>query len=200
MRKYWFTICAAILAIMLAQVGVSQYASAHSESPSLVTFTNGQILTHTDLNNSLAHIHNTLSGGITNTHISASAAIAYSKLNLANSLTLADTASDIDVLLPLGYATLADDCAVNGAVCTLAISSGVTSITNNAAEVGQYDVVLSTATSSVNTHISVTPIGGSDMNCGINSGRTTTTFTVTCVDDATGAEQTGQFSIIFWGR
>jgi hypothetical protein len=206
MRKYWFTICAAILAIMAAQIGVSQYASAHSESPSLVTFTNGQILTHTDLNNSLAHIHNTLSGGITNTHISASAAIAYSKLNLAGSLVNADlaagaaiTASKLAVpsMLPVAWAVVQSTCSTSP--CTIVASNNVTSITRSGT--GEYVVNLTAARSNANGVTmaqSVSGILAGDV-CFATTG-STTAIQIGCFDSALGGATDAAFHVVIWGN
>lgn len=55
-------------------------AFAHSELPAATVWTNGQILTYTALNNTVAHIHNTFTNGLLNVHVNSAAAIAHSKL------------------------------------------------------------------------------------------------------------------------
>lgn len=59
---------------------VTGVAVGHTGSPAFTVFTNGQTLTATALNANFAHIHNTLSGGISNANIAPNAAIATTKL------------------------------------------------------------------------------------------------------------------------
>lgn len=55
-------------------------ALAHTGSPSPTTWSAGNTLTAQSLNDTIAHIHNTLSAGIVDSNISTSAAISHSKL------------------------------------------------------------------------------------------------------------------------
>jgi hypothetical protein len=96
---------AALLAQLVVSVGM---AWAHTGSPSLHTFSDGSVLTATQLNNSFGHIHNTLSGGIANTHISPTAAIAGSKLNLTGAV---------------GTSQLQDDAVTDAKLATNAVTT-----------------------------------------------------------------------------
>lgn len=55
-------------------------AVAHTGSPSPTTWSNGNTLTAANLNDTIAHIHNTFSAGIVDANISTSAAISHAKL------------------------------------------------------------------------------------------------------------------------
>lgn len=55
-------------------------ALAHTGSPSPTTWSAGNTLTVQSLNDTIAHLHNTLSGGIVDAHLSTSAAISHSKM------------------------------------------------------------------------------------------------------------------------
>jgi hypothetical protein len=109
--------CGAFLLGLLLVTSAS--VSAHSGAPALTTFGTGQTLTSQALNDSFAHIHNTLSGGILNVNISTSAGIAHSKLATP-------------ALVPKAWALVAGVCTCNDAAdtttCTLTASSRVTSI------------------------------------------------------------------------
>ncbi len=102
-------------------------SSAHTGVPTFVTWSTGQTLTSTDLNNALAHIHNTLTGGIDNTHISTVAGIAHSKLATP-------------ALVPKAWVTVRS-CA-SSTTCTLDGSSRITSVAHTAT-VGTFTVTLS---------------------------------------------------------
>lgn len=55
-------------------------ATAHTGAPDASYWTNGSQLTAADLNNTVAHMHNTFNGGIVDSHISTTAGIQHSKL------------------------------------------------------------------------------------------------------------------------
>jgi hypothetical protein len=65
------------LFMTVLSVGV---ALAHTGSPSPTTWSAGNTLTASSLNDTIAHIHNTFSGGIVDAHVSTSAAISHAKL------------------------------------------------------------------------------------------------------------------------
>lgn len=111
---------------VLGMLVVVFVAWGHAGAPSPTTWSAGQTLTHSALNDTVAHIHNTLSGGITNTHISSSAAIQHSKLQTP-------------ALVPKAWAKVASACAASP--CTVEAGSGVTSIARTGA--GVYTVTLS---------------------------------------------------------
>lgn len=110
-----------LAALVGAVVGTmfNQSAIGHTGSPSLTTFTSGNVLTAAQLNDNFSHLHNTLSAGIVNANISTSAAIAHSKLATP-------------ALVPKAFAYLVTACnlaaAADTVTCTLDDSSGVSSV------------------------------------------------------------------------
>lgn len=100
-------------------------ASAHTGTPALPTFSSGQTLTYTDLNNAFAHLHNTFTAGIKDEHIKIDAAIQHTKLLSPG-------------LIPKAWALATASCTT--ATCTLAASQRVSSVTRSAA--GTYTVTL----------------------------------------------------------
>lgn len=111
-------VLAFVAAFALVLAALSAPAQGHSGSPSPTTWSNGQTLTSTALNDTIAHLHNTFTAGITNAHISTSAGIAHSKLATP-------------ALVPKAWAYIGGPCdcgAAAGTSCTLTESSRVASV------------------------------------------------------------------------
>lgn len=139
------------LMVVFAFAGVGLFTScgpgealAHVSTPSgWHTFTDGQPLTATQLNNNFAHLHSTLTGAIANANISTTAAIAHSKLAAP-------------VLVPKVMGGGTGTCSqADGDPCTLMAGSyGISSITG--AGNGQYNVQLSSPLPSLSYFVFVT--------------------------------------------
>lgn len=84
MRQFFKNLFFAVLGTIIVLAAMSAIAIggayAHTGSPSPTTWSTGNTLTASNLNDTIAHIHNTLSGGIVDAHLSTSAAISHSKL------------------------------------------------------------------------------------------------------------------------
>jgi len=124
-----------VLSALLAWGAVSflgpfpRSAQAHTMSPtSALTFYSGQTLTASALNDAFGHIHNTFSGGITDSMVSTSAAIQHSKLQRP-------------ALVAKAW-VFAEGCTTPGATCTRYANSQVTSITRDLAVAGRYKIQL----------------------------------------------------------
>lgn len=122
-KKFWALMVLSALFILGNAVPLVTEAIAHSGSPSPTTWSNGQVLTHTALNDTVSHLHNTFSGGIVDAHLSTSAAVQHSKLQFP-------------ALVPKAWAVVTADCtgsAAAGTQCTTADLSRVSTITTNGA-------------------------------------------------------------------
>lgn len=119
-------------------------AVAHTGSPTPTVWSSGNTLTATNLNDTIAHMHNTFSGGIVDAHISSSAAIAHSKLATP-------------ALVPKAMAVVTANCdgtAAAGTACTFT-GSKVTAVGANAAA-GTYCVQLAYTPTNANYVVEVT--------------------------------------------
>lgn len=136
------TLQAAILGVILGCFFglLTGPARAHSGAPSGTVWMDGSTLSATSLNNTVAHIHNTFTAGIIDSHISPNAAIQHSKLAQP---TLVSKAMGAYV------------CPWDGGACSLTEDTNVTSVTPT--DAGVYAVTLDyTPTDSVFTTF-VTP-------------------------------------------
>jgi hypothetical protein len=143
-----------------------------------------ETLRYSDLNTTFQHIHDNLRGGthtlIVNADLSASAAVAHSKLATP-------------ALLPKAFGTVAPDCSASP--CTLTINSGFTSITRTGA--GEYTGTLSSARANTTYTATVTPFDTAGLRgCRMTSVTSTTVFTFSCYD-AAAAVDTG-FTVLVW--
>lgn len=165
-------------------------AAAHTASPAMVTFQAGAKLTAADLNNALAHIHNTLSGGITDANLSTSAAIAHTKLATP-------------ALVPKASAVVTANCdgaAAAGTDCTFTSISNVTAVSaQGTAGGGIYCVDLAYAPANtvfvvnVTSHTATAVCIATDRNAGSACGADTYNFYVRCFDYAGAAVNNVQF-------
>ena len=196
MKKVWTLVIVTVIACFAV------VAQAHTASPSFTTFSNGTVLTASALNDNFSHIHNTLNGGITNTHISASAAIAYSKLSLTGQLLKADLS--VPALLPRAWGRQGADVGVAcdaalaaGTTCTNTTLSQVTSVTTTGSA-GQYRVNLSYTPANADFTVNVTVMDGLDVVCSANNFQTATpNFIVKCREtDGTPADVNSKFSFV----
>lgn len=159
------------------------FATSAAIASSIKVWSSGEVLTSSDLNTTLAHIHNTMVGGhgtrLVNADVSASAAIAHSKLATP-------------ALVPKAWAYVGTTCAGPGD-CTLDDSSGVTSVTF-AAGAGVYDVIRSVAGTNANAAVLCT--------CTVNAlycsavSVSTTIVRVRCFDAAGAATNSGFSAVI----
>ena len=190
--KFHHIVMAAILAAFFNLVGVLTYgiAQAHTGSPTPVTWTAGQRLTVDDLNNTIAHIHNTLSAGIVNANISTSAAIAHSKLATP-------------ALVPKAWTIVTANCdgaAAAGTDCTF-VGSQVTAVSAQGAG-GVYCVDLAFTPSAsfsaqVTSHLAAQNCIMTDRNAGGGAcGADTYNMYVRCYDYAGAAANNSQFSVL----
>ncbi len=102
MKKTIPIVVATVLTLLTVNAGLLAVQSAfgHAGSPAATTWSSGQVLTAQNLNDTISHIHNTFSNGITDAHVNANAAIAISKL-----------AVDIRILRAVGGTITACDCS-----------------------------------------------------------------------------------------
>jgi hypothetical protein len=138
----------AIAIILLAALGFIIYGVAygHTGSPALTVFSNGQTLTASALNANFAHIHNTLSGGISNANIAPNAAIAQSKLakNPLVPIAVGSAFSSGGIMAPCSGPWPAAGAA--DTQCTQAKVSGATLWRRTVAGGGKYLVIKLTST------------------------------------------------------
>lgn len=181
---------AASLAAILITTSYRE-AWAHTGSPAIPTFADGNTLTAADLNNAFAHIHNTFSGLITDTHVSSSAAILHSKLA-------------IPALLPKAMAVVTADCdggSAAGTDCTVGDSSQIPSAdgVETTGTDGVYRVNLSYTPTNTSYVVIVTSHTAAAVCTTLASARATSAphFDVRCYDYA-GVLVTGgvQFSVM----
>lgn len=164
------------LAVFLVMVvaGLALSGPIHSWS-------NGEYITHTDLNAALTHLHNSVGHGhgpiLVNSDVSASAAIAHSKLKTP-------------ALVPKAWTSLTATCTAG--TCTAVDSSVVTSVAF--VSTGVYTVNFPTR-GDANYGALVTAYGNLLINCGVTA-KAATTATVTCVTGTTGAVVNGAFTFL----
>lgn len=182
----------AIAAIVAAFAALSFMLPAAAGA--IKTWTAKEVMTATDINANFSHIHNTMVGGhgarLVNADVSASAAIAHSKLATP-------------ALLPKAWAFVGevacDGAAAAGTACTIADSSGVTGISANGTA-GQYRVNLSYSPPNASFGVVVTA-GAADVFCiantltGTSGDANGTNFVITCKDN-TAVATNSAFSFI----
>ena len=156
---------------------ISLVLGAYAYAGSINTFATGETISASALNANFNHIHNTMVGGhgarLVNSDVSTSAAISHSKLATP-------------ALLPKAWAYVS---ACTTGTCTLAASSGITSITAGGTD-GTYTVVLP-ARSDTNYGFLVFPIGVVDMVCFGEPVISTSQFSFDCETHAGVATDTG---------
>lgn len=128
MKTRYVVVAALLAAFINASVGylLPRLAYAHTGSPAPTTWSDGDQLNATDLNNTIAHLHNTFTGGIVDAHVSASAALAHSKLATPS-------------LVPKAYLstiTVCDGAAAAGTNCANVESTGFDTGTGAAESTG----------------------------------------------------------------
>ena len=170
-----------LLGILLASFvfgGIALAGAIHTWAP-------GDVFLSSDINSTLQHIHNSMVGSghnlLVNADVSASAAITHSKLATP-------------ALVPKAWAYVAATCA--SGTCTLAASSGISSITAGGTN-GTYTVTFSTARADANYGVIVTPMNP-DANgymCGLESPLLTTAFSFDCYKHDNTASDVG-FSVM----
>lgn len=166
-----------LIVVLLVQLGAVTYraASAHTGSPSMVTWNAGDYLTTSDLNNAMAHLHNTFSAGITNSMISSNAAISHTKMATP-------------ALLPkawgvVGLAGVCDAGAAAGTNCTIDEDSQVTAV-QSSGTAGLYRVNLDYTPANAN-FVVLANSGTADRFCEVVSPATSTPhFQIRCRDSA----------------
>lgn len=127
----------------------------------------------TDLNTTLAHVHDNMVGGhgarLVNADVATTAAIAHSKLATP-------------AIVPKAWAYVGSaTCAASP--CTVAVGSGISGITRTSA--GLYVATFTTTRSDTNYGVGVTP-ATADINCRWAATSTSTT-TITCKSNGTEA-------------
>lgn len=178
----WFVVAVSVLTTLLYHALVPRTVEAHSYSgaPSFTTWSANQKLTSTDLNNTMAHLHNTFSGNIDDTMISTAAAIQHSKLQYP-------------ILVPKAAAYVAPNCTT--ASCTLAFTSRIATIARSGA--GNYIVTLTyTAPNNVFGIVTTPATGGTAITC-ISTAVSTSTYGIACVDAAGVAQDTGFMTTVY---
>lgn len=142
-----------------------------SLASAIKVWSNGEVLSSTDLNANFAHIHNTMVGGghgarLVNADVNASAAIAHSKMATP-------------ALLPRAWFTVLSTCAASP--CTVDAASGISGVTRSGA--GVYTATLSTARADTTYAVFFSGASNSALFC-VGNDRTTTTFVIRCYDAA----------------
>ncbi len=160
-----------------------QAVLAHSETPSMVTWTVGQKLTYTDLNDAFSHVHNTLSGGLSNTNLSSSAAIAHSKMATPG-------------VLPKSFLYVGTPCTVNG-VCAETVDQGATSVTTRTAT-GTYDIIWSSVRTNAAYGLLVVGHGVGNFICSQQDTANVAGFRVNCFTADTGVAADAPFTVVMF--
>lgn len=178
---------AAFINIAIQEV-LPRVAFAHTGSPAMVTWQDGDQLNATDLNNALAHLHNTFTNGIIDANISSSAAISHSKLATPP-------------LVSKAYLSTITVCAGGGAAgtdCASVESSGfdtVTGAAEAAGVTGVYRFNLNYTPATTNFAVLVTSFTSS-LYCSANTTSVSKPhFKVNCYD-AAGSLTDAAFSVI----
>jgi len=169
--------------LILISIFLALTITGIANSGSIKTWVN-ETLRYADLNSNFAHIHDNMVGGhgarLVNADVSASAAIAHSKMATP-------------ALLPKAMAAVLSDCS--GSPCTLSMSSGFTSITRTGT--GEYTGTLSAARANTTYGVQVTAFDATGIRgCRHTSVTSTTAFTFSCFD-AAAAVDTG-FMVTVW--
>lgn len=154
------------------------------------TWTDNQVLTATALNAEFNNIVNDYNGGITNANISASAAIAYSKLSLTSGIVNADIS---------GSAAIAAS-KISGTGMTLSSTDTVTGAKTFAKTVQTVTVATDGATVTFDLslgNIHTVTLGG-NRTLALSNGSTGQVFIIRLVQDGTGSRTVTWFSTIKW--
>lgn len=172
----------AVLIVTMLTVGA--WTWAHSQSPSMVTWSSGDALTHSALNQAFQHLHNTFTAGIKDEHVHASAAIAHSKMATP-------------ALLPKAWGKVTNGCSASS-TCTLYASSRVTSVARTATA-GEYEVTLAYTPSG---NFMAMGSGGETTNptmCHVQASSTSAPhITFFCVDHAGTARSDYWLTFVVW--
>lgn len=165
-----------------------------------VTYADGNTLTGAQLTSSFNTIYNEFNGNIDNDNIDASAAIAYSKLNLSNSIVNAD----IDDAAAIAQSKLAgtfpasglivgttDEQTLSGKTLTKPTINGSTQAytTDNS---GAFDLAAS--------NIHVRTLDGTNGALSLSNAATGQVFVVRLVQDGTGSRTVTWWSTIKWAN
>lgn len=149
-----------LTAVLAGALGALLITSAPAWA--LKVWTAGEIPTYVQLNSNFAEVANT---GLTNANLATNAAIAHTKLATP-------------ALVSKAWVTLTAVCG--GSPCTVADSSGVTSVTRSGT--GVYSV--NYAATYTASHLTTIAVHEDDKNCRVTA-RTTTSTTVTCKTNGT---------------
>lgn len=158
---------------------------AHTSTPAMCSFTDGVPATAACLNNSFAHIHNSMNS-LKDANLSSSAAISHSKLATPALLPKAWAISDTG---PCDGAA-----AVDTVTCTLGDSAKVTSI-KSSGTAGTYRVTLSYNPTDTHFAILVTPLTTQNYCIVKTLANSAPHFLVECRTDA-GVLTNGNFSFL----
>jgi hypothetical protein len=165
----------------LIGIGWGMWAVRSAEAQSLTVWTTGQVVTASALNTNFTNLKNGKVGSgvlLVNADVSASAAIAHSKLATP-------------ALLPKAWAYVAAVCA---GACTLSDSLQVTSITRTGA--GVYEVVLS-YTPANNLFLALPSSHTANVHCIVNGHATSSPqFIIRCYTDTTGAATDASLGVL----
>lgn len=162
--------------VFVALIGCVAFAGT------IKTWNNGEPITPAEFNYALAHIHTAAEASITNSKVSATAAIAHSKLATP-------------ALVPKAVVMVADGCAVPG-TCTMSMNSGFTSVAQGATA-GQYTFTLTTARTDTTYMPMVTCLDSATRcSCSVVAISSTTVFTVYCMDLATPSALTSGVHVV----
>lgn len=145
----------------------------------VTTWADGQTLTASALNGEFSNILNDYNGGITNANISASAAIAYSKLNLTGNILSADIASAEKT--GTGDVVLQTKPTLNGSVQAVTSDTDGATITFNMSESNVHTVTL-----------------GGNRTLAVSNVSVGQWFYLRLAQDGTGSRTVTWFSTIKW--
>lgn len=198
--KLRHVVAAAFLAVLIQVVTVLGYgvAVAHTGSPSPTTWTNGSQLTATQLNDTVAHLHNTFSAGIIDAHISTSAAIAHTKLAtpalVAKAVLTTSTAC-------VGGGAAGTDCTTDVEQSRFLSTSGGAGSGNSALEAtgvtGLYALTLAYTPTDDDFIVLVTS-GSSSVWCSVATKAITAPhFQISCEDDTSTLTNTNLNIVVF---
>jgi 3-oxoacyl-(acyl-carrier-protein) synthase len=172
-----------VLAVGLLTTAV---AYSHSGTGTFTVFSYGQSLSSAQLNENFAHIHDTFSGGITNVHISPSAAIAHSKLAQPN-------------LLPKAVAMTTSACnGATSAICSISSLGNVTQI-RGAGTAGRYSITLNYTPTSSTFPVVLTSNTSGNICSAITLSTTAPHVTIVCGNAAGGTAVDTAFTIVVYG-
>lgn len=178
MKKAFYI--AAVATLLTSGVGIAG---------AIKTWSTSETLKSADINGNFSHIHSTMVGGhgarLVNSDVSASAAIAHSKLATPS-------------LLPQAWAQWKTTCTSGTTPCAPAAAVGVTDMVWNSS--GDYAVRLSVGRINTNYLVLVTPYGAasSTLYCGaynLGTGTTLGSFGVQC-RDAAGTLTDASFGVL----